>query len=110
MSASVFLWGVAGLGVDVAAESDAAFQACLQAQTKQWIDARVELVLNEDPAAGDIDDAAVAGWTLQALKTCAAKAGGGDPASEQLFVRYMARWREHIDAAAAEIRRRLRPD
>ena len=90
--------------------TNGAFQACLDALAKRWIDARVELVVNEDPAAGNIDDRAVAAWTAQALETCAAKAGRGDQASEQLFARYMAHWREHIDAAATEVRRRSRAD
>lgn len=99
VSAAGIEWGTNG-----------AFQACLDAQAKQWIDARVELVVNEDPAAGNIDDRAVAAWAAQALETCAAKAGRGDQASEQLFARYMARWREHIDGAATEVRRRSRAD
>jgi hypothetical protein len=87
-----------------------AFEACLDAQAKAWIDARAALVLHEDPAAGDIDDRAVAAWTAQTLSTCAAKAGRGNDASERLFGRYMAHWREHIDAAVSAVRRRLPPD
>jgi hypothetical protein len=74
------------------------------------LDAKVELVVNDDPAAGEMDDASVASWAADALKSCATKAGGGDGASEQLFMRYMAHWREHIFKAADEIRRRGRPD
>jgi hypothetical protein len=115
MSAGTFL--LVGLGCSGAVlaagiewGTNGAFQACLDAQAKRWIDARVELVVNEDPAAGNIDDRAVAAWTAQAIETCAAKAGRGDEASEQLFVRYMAHWREHIDGAATEMRRRSRAD
>jgi hypothetical protein len=99
---------VPGAGVEWG--TNGPFQTCLDARAKQWIDARVELVVNEDPAAGNIDDAAVAAWTAQAIEACAATAGRGDQASEQLFVRYMAHWREHIDAAATEVRRRSRAD
>jgi hypothetical protein len=115
MSAGAFLLAPLGCSGAVPAAgiewgTNGAFQACLDAQAKRWIDARVELVVNEDPAAGNIDDRAVAAWTAQALESCAAKAGPGDHASEQLFARYMARWREHIDAAATEVRRRSRAD
>jgi hypothetical protein len=114
MSAGTFLLvalgcsGAASAGIEWG--TNGAFQTCLDAQAKRWIDARVELVVNEDPAAGNIDDRAVAAWTTQAIETCAAKAGRGDQASEQLFVRYMAHWREHIDAAATLVRRRSRAD
>ena len=71
----------------------------------------VELVVNEDPAASEINDAAVAAWTAETLKGCASKAGAtADPASEQQFVKHMAYWREHIFKAADEIRRRGQPD
>lgn len=112
-AASALLWlAAAGTGTGVAAQSGDAgpFQACLQAQAKQWFDAKVELIVNGDPAAGDIDDAAVASWTIQTINTCGAKAGGGDPAAEHLFARYMAHWREHLDAAAVDLKRRARPD
>ena len=87
-----------------------AFQACLDGKARAWIGAKVELVVNEDPDMGAIDDAAVAQWATQALKECAEKAKGADPASEQQFMRYMAHWRDHIYTAANEIRSRARPD
>ena len=91
-------------------ETRGALQVCLDAEAKGWIDARAALVANDDPAAGDIDDAAVAAWAAQALKGCAAKAGGADAASEQRFVKYMAHWREHIYRVAEALRARARPD
>ena len=95
----------------IAWEKQGAFQTCLDAQAKSWLDAKVELVVNDDPAAGQMDDASVATWAADALKGCATKAAGSaDAASEQQFVRYMAHWRDHIFAAADEIRRRGRPD
>jgi hypothetical protein len=87
-----------------------AFQACLDDKAKAWIAAKVELVVNEDPDMGAIDDATVAQWATQALKECADKAAGADPASELQFMRHMSRWRDHIYAAASEIRGRARPD
>jgi len=115
-SAGVLLWVVAAAGPGAAhaagLERQAAgpFEACLNGQAKQWIDARAELVLNEDPTASAIDDAAVAAWTARTLEGCKAKAGRSDQESERLFARYMAQWREHIDAAVAEVRRRSPPD
>ena len=115
MPAGMLFWvAVAGSGGLRAAgiewNTRGAFEACLDAQAKTWIGARAALVLNDDPAAGDIGDLAVAGWAVQAISTCQAKAGPANGASEQLFARYMAHWREHIDAAVREARRRSPTD
>jgi hypothetical protein len=92
-------------------EKQGAFQACLDGKAKAWIGAKVELVVNEDPEMGAVDDKAVAAWAAQALQECAATAPpAADSASEQQFMKYMAHWRDHIYAAADEIRRRSRPD
>jgi hypothetical protein len=91
-------------------EKQGPFQTCLETEAKSWLQARVELVVNEDPAASEISDTAVATWAADALKGCATKAGGTDAASERQFMRYMAHWRDHIFRAADEIRRRGRPD
>jgi hypothetical protein len=87
-----------------------AFQACLDGKANAWIGAKVELVVNDDPDVGAIDDNAVAAWAIQAIKECGDKASEADPASELQFMMHMAHWRDHIDAAAGEIRRRSRPD
>ena len=91
-------------------EKQGAFQTCLDAKAKAWIDAKVELVVNDDPDMGAISDTAVAQWATQALKECGEKTAAADPAAEVQFMRYMARWRDHIYAAANEILRRSRPD
>jgi hypothetical protein len=91
-------------------ERPGAFQACLDGKANAWIDAKVELVVNEAPEMGAIDDNAVAQWATQAIKECGDKTAAGDPASELQFMKYMAHWRDHIYAAATEIRRRSRPD
>jgi hypothetical protein len=114
-AAGVFVWiAITGTGAGQAAgigwQTRGALQICLDAQAQKWIDGRVELVVNEDPAAGAIDDAAVAAWATKALESCAAKAGGADPASERQFMAYMAHWREHIFKGVEEIRKRSRPD
>ena len=73
MSAGTFLLLALGGSGAAPAEgiewgTNGAFQACLDALAKQWIDVRVELVVNEDPAAGNIDDRAVAAWTAQGTR------------------------------------------
>jgi hypothetical protein len=88
----------AGYAARIDWETSGAFQTCLEGRAQRWIDAKVELVVSDNPAAGDVDDAAVASWTLQALDACKTQTGRSDPASEQQFVRYMAHWREHSDA------------
>jgi hypothetical protein len=91
-------------------EKQGTFQACLDGRAKAWIAAKVELVVNEDPDMGAINDASVAQWAAQAIKECGDKGAGADAASELQFMKYMSRWRDHIDVAANEIRRRSRPD
>jgi hypothetical protein len=114
--AGLLVWAAAAgsdspaLAAGIAWEKQGAFQTCLDAQAKSWLDAKVELVVNEDPAVSAMDDASVAGWAADALKGCATKAGRTDAAAEQQFMRYMAHWRDHIFKAADEIRRRGRPD
>jgi hypothetical protein len=114
---SLFVWAAATIGNDGAAqaagigwEKQGPFQTCLDGEAKTWLDAKVELVVNDDPAASEMGDASVAAWAADALKSCATKVGGGDAGSEQQFIRYMAHWRDHIFKAADEIRRRGRPD
>ncbi len=102
--------GGAALASGIGWEKQGAFQTCLDAETKAWLQAKVELVVNEDPTASEINDSAVATWATEALKGCATKAGGADATSEQQFMRYMAHWREHIFKAADELRRKARPD
>jgi hypothetical protein len=110
------LWIVTGAAAPTLAagidwEKQGAFQACLDGKAKAWIGAKVELVVNEDPEMGAIDDAAVAQWATLAIKDCGDKApGAADQASELQFMKHMAHWRDHIYAAANEIRRRSRPD
>lgn len=87
-------------------ERAGAFQACLETRFKEWVDSRAELVVNLDPAAGDIDDAAVAQWTVAALDACRAQAGGGDRESEARFAKHMASWRDHINTVVQSIRQR----
>ncbi len=86
------------------------FQSCLEVRLQGWVKDKAELVVNESPAASDLDDLDVALWTVQALESCEAQVGRGDQSAEVRFGRHMARWREHIDEVAEDFRRRSRPD
>lgn len=87
-------------------ERGSPFQACLEARFKVWVDGRAELIANLDPAASDIDDAAVAKWTVGSLDACRAETGGGEAQAEARFGRHMANWRSHINDAVQGIRQR----
>ncbi len=91
-------------------ERAGAFQTCLEKRMDAWINARAELVANDDPAAANIDDVGVALWTVQALQGCAAQVGRGDQTSEKRFSQHMAHWREHIYSVAQGIRQKGRAD
>jgi hypothetical protein len=86
------------------------FETCLQARMDQWIGTQAERIVNEDPAAAELDDTDVALWAASAIEGCEAQAGRGDRSSEARFARHMAHWREHIDEVAQGIRQRGRAD
>jgi len=111
----VALWaGIAGpqavQATNLVWERGGPFQTCLENRMRSWVNARAELVVSDNPAASEVDDLDVALWTVQALETCEAQVGRGDQTAELRFGRYMAHWREHIDAVAEGLRRRQRPD
>jgi hypothetical protein len=83
-----------------------AFEACLERNLEEWLKAQAELVVNEDAAAAQIDDAAVARWTVDTLASCQARAGHEDADSEDRFTKHMARWRHHIYDLASSIRQK----
>jgi hypothetical protein len=86
------------------------FQACLEGRLEAWVNAQAALVVNEDPKASSIDDAAVAKWTGDALDGCRAKADSVDQQAAAGFVKRMSRWREHIYERVRDIQARARPD
>ena len=92
------------------AQAASPMQACLDGRFDKWVKARVDLVLNEDPKAGDVDDAAVARWTSANLTACQAQAGGGEPDVEEQFAKRMSHWREHIYNAVQRMRELVKPD
>ena len=92
------------------AQAASAFQTCLDGQFDKWVKARVNLVLNDDPSAGDVDDASVAKWTVQTATACRAQAGDGDAQVAERFAKRMAQWREHIYNGVQRMRELVRPD
>jgi len=107
---AVLLTGLAGAGslsaAPIATENSGAFGLCLQAQADGWTKATAERLANDDPSVSAISDAAVAAWSARAIDTCKRESGGSEAASEDHFVKHMARWRENIDSTAQQIRLR----
>lgn len=91
-------------------DKQGAFEVCLERQMDDWVNAKAALIINEDPAAGDLDDMDVALWAVTALERCEQQAGHGNQTSERRFSRYMAHWREHIHTVAQTVRQRVRVD
>ena len=87
-------------------ETKGAFETCLETGLEAWIKAQGELLVNEDPAAGKLDDQMVAAWAAQALALCKASAGVEVATSTDRFTKYMAQWRQHIYDLAASIRQK----
>jgi hypothetical protein len=94
-------------GADIIAwPKQGAFEACLESTLGSWLKEQAALVVNEDPAAGNVDDMVVAKWTLDTLALCKSRAGNADPESEDRFTKHMAQWRRHIYDLASSIRQR----
>jgi hypothetical protein len=80
------------------------FEACLQAESETWLNGRAEDVVNGAESVKTLDDAKVAAWTVDTLKTCSAKGAAADAANEAAFAKYMAHWRDHLYELARVIR------
>lgn len=94
----------------VAWSKTGAFEVCLEVALEAWIAAQAELEVNEDAAAGRLDDAAVADWTLATIAQCSAKGPAAEADSEARFTRHMAHWRRHVYERAADIRKKGHSD
>ncbi len=81
------------------------FEVCLEGAFDKWLKEKAEAVVNEDPAVRNLNDEAVAAWTVKTLDDCRARAGAATPASQDRFENHMARWRQHIYDLASSIRR-----
>ena len=90
--------------------SSGALESCLETSVGKWVQAQAELQVNEDAAAGKINDTEVAAWTNAALDRCRKQVGTGNKAAEDIFARYMSRWRDHVFDLASSIRRRGQSD
>ena len=111
LTCAAFLTAMAGSATGAQIwERAGPFQACLEGRFETWVNARVELIVNEEPKAGDIDDTSVATWAVETLAACRIQAGGGDEASEARFTKHMAQWHQHIYDRVQSIRERVRPD
>jgi hypothetical protein len=91
-------------------ERRGAFEACLDDRIHDWVNAKATLVINDDPAAGDIDDMDVAIWSVDALQGCEKQTGQANLMSEGKFSLHMAHWRDHIHAVAQSVRQRVQTD
>lgn len=91
-------------------EKRGVFETCLEHRLNDWVNTKAALVINEDPAAGDLDDMDVALWAVTALEGCETQAGHGNQTSEHRFARHMAHWRDHIHSVAQVVRQRVRAD
>lgn len=91
-------------------ERRGAYEACLDDRMHDWVNAKATLVINEDPAAGDIDDMDVAIWAVDALQGCEKQTGQANLMSEGKFSLHMAHWRDHIHSVAQVVRQRVRAD
>lgn len=109
-AAFIFTLLAASANASSIAERAAPFRVCLDSQLEKWVNARAELVVNEDPKAGDIDDAAAAKWAVSVLEACRIQTGGGDKNAEAAFTKRVAQWRQHIYDRVQSIRELTRPD
>jgi hypothetical protein len=86
------------------------FQACLAAGLDKWLETQVAVLTNDDPASWKMDDVLVAEWTVETLASCKTRAGSVDEAAETRFTKYMAQWRQHVQALVESVRERGKPD
>jgi hypothetical protein len=108
--AGLVLLNSASQAAEIRFPSSGALESCLETSVGKWVQAQAELQVNEDPAANKIDDVQVAAWTNAALDSCRKQVGTGNKAAEEIFTRYMSRWRDHVFDLASSIRRRGQSD
>jgi hypothetical protein len=96
----------AAVSAPITWDKKGAYEACLEGNLDAWLKAQAELLVNEDPAAGKLDEQAVAAWAAQVLARCKASAGSEVAESTDRFAKYVARWRQHIYDLAADIRQK----
>jgi hypothetical protein len=104
------IWLADAFAAPIAWGSKGEFEACLERSLDKWLATQAELQINESPAAANLDDAAVAAWTVQTLGQCRSAAQPADATSEDRFAKHMAQWRQHIYDLATDIRKKGQSD
>jgi hypothetical protein len=108
--AGLVLLSSASQAAEIRFPSSGALESCLETSVVKWVQTQAELQVNEDPAANKIDDTQVATWTNGVLDACRKRVGTSNKAVEEIFTRYMSRWRDHVFDLASSIRRRGQSD
>jgi hypothetical protein len=110
LAATLALFAGRSEAAEITFPGSGALESCLETAVGKWVQVQAELQVTEDPASRKIDDAAVAAWTRATLDTCRKQVATSNKASEDIFTRYMSRWREHVFDLASSIRRRGQSD
>jgi hypothetical protein len=110
LAATLALFAGRSEAAEITFPGSGALESCLETAVGKWVQVQAEFQVNEDPASRKIDDAAVVAWTRATLDTCRKQVGTSNKASEEIFTRYMSRWREHVFDLASSIRRRGQSD
>jgi hypothetical protein len=68
---------VSGAYANIGFVRNGPFELCLIGAYADWVQKQAELLVNEDPRAKSLDDAAVVAWTGATLENCRKKGAGG---------------------------------
>jgi hypothetical protein len=98
-----------GASADIGFARKGPFEGCLESAYDNWVKTQAEHMVNGDPRAQSVNDAAVAAWTVAVLNDCRKK-GTAEAGSVDHFGRYMSRWREHVFDLASSIRKQGQSD
>lgn len=88
----------------IAWQSPGPYEACLQQESDNWLLARAEDLVSGDESVKSLDDTTVAMVSISVMKTCAPKGTPGNPANDDIFVKHMAHWRQHLYELAKVVR------
>ena len=87
-----------------------AFENCLGTAFGKWVQEQAELQVNDDLSAQTLDDRRVASWAGETVEECVKLAQTRDAGAEDIFLRHMSYWRQHVFDLASSIRRRGQSD
>lgn len=88
----------------IAWQSPGAYEACLEMESDNWLMARAEDLVSGDESVKSLDDTTVAMVSISVMKTCAPKGSPGHAGNEDVFVKHMAHWRQHLYEMAKVVR------